>query len=189
MALHHQYLRNRISKLETLEAWIVLASIVVAFWIASSDTMPSMIAWIVEYKLIASFVLGFFFTSVLTAVPTMVVITESAEYLPLRELALIGGLGAVCGDLLLFRFVRSRFAERVMQAAASPRIIKVGKKIAQGPFWWLLPVLGALVVASPLPDELGIMLLGVSHLRLIQFVPIIYVANALGILSIALLGS
>jgi hypothetical protein len=51
-------------------------------------------------------------------------------------------------------------------------------------FGWLAPVVGALVIASPLPDELGITLLGIARLRNWQFVVLSFIFNFAGIFAI-----
>jgi hypothetical protein len=53
-------------------------------------------------------------------------------------------------------------------------------------FRWLTFFAGGLVIASPLPDELGISLLGLSRVRIRWFVVVSYAFNFLGILLIAL---
>jgi hypothetical protein len=42
-------------------------------------------------------------------------------------------------------------------------------------------VLGAFIIASPLPDELGLTLMGMSKVRLAVLVPVSFVMNAVGI--------
>src|SRR5262249_43219313 len=49
---------------------------------------------------------------------------------------------------------------------------------------WLSFFVGGLIIASPLPDELGIGLLGVARLRTAWFVLLSYAFNFLGILAI-----
>lgn len=51
-------------------------------------------------------------------------------------------------------------------------------------FSWLLPVIGAAVIASPLPDEAGVSLLGLSKIRKWQFFAITFALNAVGIFLI-----
>jgi len=49
------------------------------------------------------------------------------------------------------------------------------------------PVIGGmLIIVSPLPDEIGLVMLGMSHLSLMRFVPLSFAANAGGIYLIAL---
>ena len=47
-----------------------------------------------------------------------------------------------------------------------------------------MPVLGTLVIASPLPDELGVAMLGLAKTDKKSFLIISYLGNFLGILAI-----
>jgi hypothetical protein len=114
----------------------------------------------------------------------MVALIESAAYVPLLKLCLVGAIGSVVGDLMLFRFMRSRLVEYFLTVSLHPNVRRFGRRIAAGPFWWLGPIVGAVVVASPLPDELGLIMMGLSSIRLWQFVSLAFVANMAGIYAI-----
>ncbi|MCE9541018.1 hypothetical protein K8R03_00475 [Candidatus Kaiserbacteria bacterium] len=186
MRLHRHFARNSIPLSETLEAWLFVASIVLAVVLIKSDSIAQLVAHTKDFGAIGSFIEGFFFTSMLSTVTAIAAILETARFVPAWELALVGGFGAVCGDLMLFRFVRSRLVEHILKAALSPGVRRFGRAVAAGPFFWLGPVCGALVIASPLPDELGLLMMGLSHIRLGYFILIAFVANAGGIYLMAL---
>ncbi|HEY4478659.1 MAG TPA: hypothetical protein VI775_02350, partial [Candidatus Paceibacterota bacterium] len=46
---------------------------------------------------------------------------------------------------------------------------------------WLSPLIGAFIIASPLPDELGVALLGMSKIRIAVLIPLSFTMNILGI--------
>jgi hypothetical protein len=48
----------------------------------------------------------------------------------------------------------------------------------------VLPFIGALIIASPFPDEIGLALIGLSTLSRAQFLLLSYVMNTLGVLAI-----
>lgn len=187
MAVHRHFPRNGIPLSETIEAWLLIASIGLAVWLANSDVIPMLIGkaeglWL----LISVFLEGFFFTSVLTTAPAIIAIVESAAYVPAWKLAAIGALGAVCGDMLIFRFVQSRLVERILRVAFHPKAIRFAEVLARSALWWIAPLGGAIVIASPLPDEIGLIMMGLSGIRLIQFIPLSLVANGIGIYLMAL---
>lgn len=64
----------------------------------------------------------------------------------------------------------------------------MGKAMGRGPLWWLGPLCGFVIIASPLPDELGLLMMGLSGIRLLWFIPLAFSANAAGIFLIALAG-
>ena len=76
---------------------------------------------------ISSFIAGIFFTSVLTTVPSIIALGEVALHASAWNVAIAGGLGALVGDLLIFRFVRSRLVAHIMRIAFSPRARRFGK--------------------------------------------------------------
>ena len=53
-------------------------------------------------------------------------------------------------------------------------------------FRWLTPLIGAIIVASPLPDEIGLALMGLSGLRTAMFLPLSFILNFFGILAVGL---
>src|SRR3989338_4560540 len=178
--------RRAIPLSETIEAWILIAGLVGAVWLLKSHIIASVVAGLGEYTEIGAFVSGLFFTSMLTTVPAIVALSEVSHYMPIWHLALLGGLGALMGDLLIFRFVRSGLVERIVRAACSPRMQRFGRAIAAGPPGWMPTLIGAVVIASPLPDEVGLLMMGLSNIRLLQFVPLSLIANTAGIYLIAI---
>jgi len=51
-------------------------------------------------------------------------------------------------------------------------------------FSWIVPLAGAIILASPLPDEIGIAMMGFSHIKPSIFIPLSFFLNFLGILFI-----
>ena len=102
-------------------------------------------------------------------------------------LALFGGFGGLVGDLIIFRFVRDHVVDDINYFLEhwkrKRRISILEVKVLKS----LFPFLGALIIASPLPDELGIALMGLAKMPTSQFVPISFSLNFLGILIIALI--
>ena len=45
----------------------------------------------------------------------------------------------------------------------------------------MLPVIGAIIIASPLPDELGVSLMGMSQMKASRFILLSYILNSIGI--------
>jgi len=51
-------------------------------------------------------------------------------------------------------------------------------------FSWLLPFIGATIIALPVPDEIGVSMLGLSKIRPWQFFIVTFALNSLGIFVI-----
>jgi len=64
----------------------------------------------------AAFTSGIFFTSAFTIAPAAIALARIAAVAPLQSVALWGALGAMCGDLVIFFFIRDRFADDIMHS-------------------------------------------------------------------------
>ena len=53
-------------------------------------------------------------------------------------------------------------------------------------FRWSLPVIGALLIVSPLPDEAGISLMDIAGMSTLRFLVLTFCLNSIGIFLIAL---
>jgi hypothetical protein len=166
---------------------IIALSILIALLVAQSAALERFITSIGELRLLGSFLAGTLFTSVFTTAPATVVLGEMAQANSAWTVALAGALGAVAGDYLIFYFVRERFAADMLHLLQQhgrrrlPRIIKLRSPR------WLLAALGMLIIASPLPDEVGVALLGLSKTHQRFFLILSLAANFLGILAIGLI--
>ncbi|MDP2934019.1 MAG: hypothetical protein Q8N81_07910, partial [bacterium] len=98
-----------------------------------------------------------------------------------------GGLGALIGDLIIFRFVKDRVSEHfyyLMRVSKSERLFSIFKLKL---FRWIIPFVGALIIASPLPDEIGVTMLGLSKMKNSYFILLSFLLNSAGILIIGLI--
>jgi len=132
------------------------------------------------------FLAGLFFTSVFTTVPAMVLLSAFASNSDLVTVVLVGALGAAIGDYLIFHFIRDRVAldvEYILRATHKEKLKLIFHKRI---FRWFVPLIGAIIIASPLPDELGIAMLGISKTKSRNFIFISYIFNVIGIMIIAL---
>ena len=131
--------------------------------------------------IVASFISGFFFTSVFTLAPASIAFVHIAETTPIMILTLYASIGALCGDLVLFFFIRDKFSSDLKRSFKASFVKKVMNSFHFGFLKWLGPLLGAVLIASPLPDELGISLLGMSKIRLSLLIPVAFAMNFIGI--------
>lgn len=104
-----------------------------------------------------------------------------AEKLNPFEIAILAGAGAVLGDYLIFRFLKDRVFYEL-----KPIFTKIKGfyliKIFQTPYFaWLTPLIGASIIVSPLPDEVGVGILGISKMKTWQFILLSFILNATGI--------
>lgn len=136
-----------------------------------------------ELGYVGAFLAGVFFTSVYTIAPAGVILVDLSLTLNPWAVAVLGGAGGVLGDYLIFRFLRNNVLAELL-----PVIHQYGRPVQllfRTPYFsWLIPIIGALLIASPLPDELGVGLLSASKLRSGQFLFVVLVMNTLGIFAL-----
>ncbi len=135
-----------------------------------------------RFGYIGAFFGGALFVSTFTvSIGTVILFILSKTLNPI-ELGLIAGIGAVIGDLTIFHLIRSRgLMDEIKHFFHYFGGDKIHHLIHSKYFSWTLPVLGALIIASPLPDEVGVGLMGISKLKVYQFVLLSFVLHNLGI--------
>lgn len=166
---------------------IIIFSFIAAIVFVKTGTLKNILDSAQEMKLLGSFISGIFFVSVFTAIPATVIIAELAKTNSIFLVVLFGGFGALFGDLIIFRFIKDSLSEDffyLIKKSGSERFFSIFKIRL---FRWIVPFIGALVVASPLPDELGLAMMGLSKMKTSLFIPIAFILNSLGILAICLL--
>jgi hypothetical protein len=124
---------------------------------------------------------GLMFTSTFTVASGMLLLLTLAKTLSPVLLIFLGAAGAVVGDWLIFRFVRHEVEMEVAPIFEElDKETHLHKIMHTRYFAWTLPVIGALIILSPLPDELGVSLLGLSQLQRNKFLLISAVSHAVG---------
>ena len=167
---------------------IICFSVLIAFLLIRFGVVQDLVSSVNELKIIGSFIAGFFFTSAFTIAPAAIALTEISQSTSPVTVAFWGALGSLVGDLVIYLFVRDRFSDdliEVLHTFKNER--KIRNFFKKGFFRWLSPVLGALIIASPLPDELAIALMGISKVRMSLFIPIVFVMSFFGILILGLI--
>ena len=163
---------------------IIALSLFIAGIFTHSTFADSIITANSHLYVINSFIAGIFFTSVFTTAPAMIALAKLASLYPLLVVAMVGGLGAMIGDLIIFSFIKSHISEDISYLLSKAKSRRI-KHIFHYRFMrWSLAFVGALIIASPLPDELGLTLMGLSRMSTLRFILISFIFNTLGILVI-----
>lgn len=166
------------------DLFFILVGIAIAIVLSRSGFINSAVEFLGGHN-IASFVAGIFFTSAFTLAPATIAFAHISETSPLLPTALWGGLGAMIGDLILFLFIRDKFAKD-LRAALKPGFLKqIAGSFHFGFLKWLAPIIGAFIIASPLPDEFGLALMGMSKTKVYVLMPIAFLMNVIGIYMVA----
>lgn len=168
---------------------IIALGILITLLLVKMGALGKILTATQEQAYIGSFIAGIFFTSVFTLAPASIALAVVSHYTSAYTVAMWGALGAMMGDLLLFLFIRDIFADDIEGIAVVRKWKKVLMRPHLGFFRFLMPIVGALIIASPLPDELGLALLGFSRTKTIFILPITFAMNYIGIYTIAVVAA
>ena len=144
-------------------------------------------AWVLKsydfstYGLIGAFVGGIMFASVFTVASGTIILLSLAQTLPIWQVAVTAGLGAIITNFFIFRFVRDDLYNEIKDVYELFGNRHLTTLLHTKYFHWFLPLVGALIIASPLPDELGVSLLGISQMSQGKFLALAFVLNTIGI--------
>ena len=160
----------------------LLLSLVLAFFVFRNETLHGFLLHLGNFGYVGAFLAGILFVSTFTVATGAIILLVLAETLSPIEIGVIAGLGAVVGDFAIFRFVKDDLEREVNQIYNKIDGNHHLKKVFHTKYFsWTLPVIGAVIIASPLPDEVGVSLMGISKLKTYQFLLISFILNAIGI--------
>jgi hypothetical protein len=101
----------------------------------------------------------------------------------------IAGIGALISDIILFLFVTHSFSDEVQKLSKETIVRTVNRWIPDSIRVYLLAIFAGLLIASPLPTEIGILLMtSLKSISFKKFVIMIYVLHASAIFVILLIG-
>lgn len=182
-------------KYKTLDRWqrweykhttFLIIALFVFILLLDTSFMAVIFEFVSRLGYLGVFLAGILFVSVFTAIPAVALLVGFSEFNPIA-VALVAGLGSMIGDYIILKFAEDKVAYELKPIAfrfGIPQTIAYmqGRKPTLG----LVRLVGALIIASPLPDEIGVGLLGLGKLNKVSFLAICYALNAAGIFIIML---
>lgn len=181
----------RIRKRRLLRDFLIIGlSIILAVYIhysAAADTLVNFFSGL--YFVPAAILMGVLFALTFTAaVATSVFILLSETTHNPYLVALLGGVGSILANSLMYKFFKDELLLDI--EALEPKYAKkIAHRIMHSKlFVGVIPYLAALILASPLPDELGILMLAGSNFKYTKFFLLSFGLHTIGILLIVLFG-
>jgi len=164
---------------------IVFFSVILVIFLSKIESFHSFLLHLGNFGYIGAFIAGIFFVSMFTVATSGLILFTLAETLSPIEISLIAGLGAVVGDLLIFHLIKDNLSKEIKYIYKNIDKKNHLKKLFYSKYFnWTLPIIGAAIIASPFPDELGISLIGLSKMNKIKFIFISFALNSIGIFLI-----
>lgn len=161
---------------------IVAGSIVVSVVLVKGNLIQSFIEATSDFKILSSIIAGAFFTSVFTLAPASVGLIAISKSFPPVLVAFFAALGAMTIDMLIASFVRKDLAQDLDGLAKMTLRRHFIKAFHFGFLKWVAFIFGMLFIATPLPDEFGLFLIGISKVKSWVLPFIFFLAHFGGIL-------
>lgn len=160
---------------------ILFVSFIIAFFAFRIESFHSFLLHLGNLGYIGAFLAGVLFVSTFTVATGAVILLVLAEKLSAVEIGIVAGLGAVIGDMLIFRFVKDNILDEITPIYNTLGGKHVSTILHSRYFSWSLPVIGAIIIATPLPDEIGVSLMGIAKMNTYAFFLLAFTLNAIGI--------
>lgn len=162
---------------------IIGLSVVVAIILARSGVLQGFFGTIETFVILSSFIAGMFWTSAFTVAPASVVLIDLARTNHIFPVALAASVGAFFADLIIFRFIKDDLEEDIMDFIQHSRfhIHRFHFLWKLKAFRWMFSILGAIIIASPLPDDIGLMIMGLSKTNTHFFIITSVLLNFVGL--------
>ena len=167
---------------------VIILSVLVAIAIAKTGVIHGLAAAVGHSSVIPVFITGIFFTSMFTIAPASIVLAELGQTMGMWEVVVWGALGSLVGDMLIFFFMRDEVATDLELVIRGKYFRKITRWSHFGFMRWIVPLVGGLIIASPLPDEIGLALMGITRVKIIYVIPIVFLMDMLGVWAIVVFG-
>lgn len=167
---------------------LILGGIITfAAWISQTHYPRTIIEALLPYWMLAAIFVGILYTSFLTIPFAIIGLYILSEHIDLIPLVLLAGFGSTIGDLIIVKILRQLFSSisLAMHIKEKTNWFIMTKKLLKA--WHLntfAVVIGALIVASPFPDEVGLALLGLSGISYTKLMCLVFCLNVVGVLLI-----
>jgi hypothetical protein len=159
----------------------VFISIIIAIGLSKYNFFNDRLFSLRYVPFIGSFAAGVLYVSSSTAALGILMLADLAKTIHPLEIAILAGLGGAVGDFLIFRFFRCGLIEEITPIYNRLGGKRLTKLMYHRYLRWSLPIIGAMIIASPLPDEIGIGLLGVSKIKSYQFIVLSFILDISGV--------
>lgn len=168
---------------------LLIVTFGVAYLLFYGKDYPLLHEFIASLGYIGTFLAGMLFTYGFTAAPATSILIILAKEQSIVAAGAVAGLGALIGDLVIFKFIRHSFSDEI-ERMSNEKIFRRFGKIPNLFKRYLLPVLAGFIIASPLPDEVGISMLASSRAVSLKIFSLVsYILNTAGIFAILLIGN
>ena len=164
---------------------LLLLTFVVAYLLFKKRDFLPFHSFILSTGYFGAFVAGMGFAYGFTAAPATAVLLIMAKEQNILLAGFIAGLGALVADLIIFKFIRYSFADEIDKLSKGKVAQYFNHTLPSLLKKYVILVIAGFIIASPLPDEIGVTMLAASrNISTKLFSVISYLLNTAGIFVI-----
>lgn len=184
-----KHLRNDWEKFEYKHTSVTIIIMLSTLLFLNTALATAVLEWFKNAGLLGGFIGGIMSVSMFTTAPAVILILAIADHITSWQLILVASLGSVLGDWLVIKFLEDEVATEIKPLLRKYHILPLIRKFQRSKSRWIVSLLGALVLALPLPDEFGIALMDISKVKRRHLLAICFGLNLIGITALVGLGT
>lgn len=182
---------KRLFRFKYPKLFLLILSFVLVYFLFRNTGISGWISSLSRFNYLGSFISGilisFGFSAALGVGFFIALIPEN-----IILVAVLGGLGAMIGDLIIFKSIKFSFMDEFKKLEKTPAIRKI-EEIVKGKkhviVWhYLLYIFAGIILATPVPDEIGVaMLAGLTTIKPLNLAVISFAVHAVAIFLLLLI--
>lgn len=182
--------------------FLTLGLIITAF-LSSQPWFKDTLMHLGSWSYIGAFIAGMLFVSIFTVSIGVLILVLLASQMPIIPLGIVASIGAVLGDMLIFKFIKDGLVDELKQVQENIEDLDLVQDGLNNKRWkrfekrfrhslktryfnWVLPVMGIILLTSPVPDELGMGLMGISKIRTVYLLGLLSIIKPISIFMVIL---
>jgi hypothetical protein len=169
---------------------LFIVSVILVYFLFSGFAYKPLHYALVSMGYFGTFLAGLLYPYALTSAAGTGILLILAKEQNLFLAGAIAGIGALISDVVLFFFITHGFGNEVQELSKETAVRTVNEWIPDSIRVYLLASFAGILIASPLPTEIGIMLMSsIKKISIKKFAVIACILHAGAIFIILLIGS
>lgn len=186
MARKKSFLNRWWLRYEYKHATLAVLAIVLFILLLDSVVFTAIFTFLEDLGYVGGFIAGFLSVSFFTAAPAVVLMIDLATKVEPYWLALSIAVGSTIGDWLALKFYDDKVFTELRPLFKKFRVPALVRVMRHRFTSWILFLMGAFIIATPIPDEVGLSLMGISKFRKRYILFICFLLNTIGALTVIL---
>ncbi len=158
-------------------------SLIIALYLIQNEAFGNLLQHLGNWGYLGAFLGGILFVCTFTiSIGAVILFILANNGLSIWEISFFATLGQVTFDFTVFQLIKEPgLGDELEYLFKSLGGNKLKHLFRTKYFSWTLPVMGAIILASPLPDELGVTLMGISKMKLSRFLLVAFILDFIGV--------